>query len=186
MPGSAVSAARRHTVIDSPYQPLTLVAEEDRLVGLYLENQRHRPAEVTFGVRVPEASEPPFAQAASQLDEYFTGRRRVFELPLTLHGTAFQQRVWAALLEIPYGQTRSYGELAEHLGRPTAARAVGLANGRNPIGVIVPCHRLVAADGGLVGYGGGIDRKQALLAHEGVPPRPQPRRYRVRSEPESD
>ncbi len=182
---------RTHTVLDSPYGPLTLVAEGDRLVGLYMEAQRHRPDESAFGERVPAPAGPrggddpfapaPFAQtpggeapfdaapfdaAARQLEEYFAGRRTHFDLPLTLHGTAFQQRVWAALREIPYGETWTYGELALHIGRPTASRAVGLANGKNPLGVIVPCHRVVGSDGGLTGYGGGLHRKQALLEHE--------------------
>ncbi|WP_371483115.1 methylated-DNA--[protein]-cysteine S-methyltransferase [Kitasatospora sp. NBC_00315] len=158
--------ARTHAVLDSPYGPLTLVAEGECLVGLYMEAQRHRPDEAAFGARSPEPDGAPFAAAARQLDEYFAGRRETFDLPLTLHGTPFQQRVWAALREIPYGRTWSYGELADHIGRPTAARAVGLANGRNPLGVIVPCHRVVGADGSLTGYGGGLHRKQALLEHE--------------------
>jgi len=167
---SATSAQRVHTVVDSPCGPLTLVAEAGRLVGLYMEEQRHRPDRSAFGVRLPDPPGPPFAEAAEQLDEYFAGRRDAFDLPLTLHGTEFQQRVWSALLEIPYGETWTYGELAEHIGQPTASRAVGLANGKNPIGVIVPCHRVVGADGGLTGYGGGLNRKQSLLEHEGALP----------------
>ena len=161
---------RRHVVVDSPYGPLTLVAEGDELVCLYMEAQRHRPDQSTFGVLVPEPTEPPFADTVRQLAEYFAGRRDGFDLPLRLHGTAFQQRVWAALREIPCGETWTYGELAARIGSPTAARAVGLANGKNPIGVIVPCHRVVGADGSLTGYGGGLDRKQALLEHEGAAP----------------
>ncbi len=163
-------AGRTHTVVESPYGPLTLVAEGGQLVGLYMRDQRHRPEEAAFGERVPASAEPLFAETARQLDEYFAGRRERFELPLALHGTAFQQRVWAALREIPLGQTWTYGELAEHIGRPTASRAVGLANGKNPIGVIVPCHRVVGADGSLTGYGGGLERKQALLEHERARP----------------
>lgn len=155
-----------HTVIDSPYGPLTLVAEGEQLVGLYMEDQRHRPEESRFGERVPASAEPLFAEAGRQLAEYFAGRRETFELPLLLHGTAFQQQVWAAPREIPFGETWTYGELAEHIGRPSASRAVGLANGKNPIGVIVPCHRVIGATGGLTGYGGGLARKQALLEHE--------------------
>jgi methylated-DNA-[protein]-cysteine S-methyltransferase len=163
---SSISPMRRvHTVVDSPYDPLTLVAEGDHLVGLYMENQRHRPEQSSFGPRV-SALNPPFAETARQLAEYFGGRRQVFELPLRLQGTAFQKRVWAALREIPFGQTWTYGELARHIGQTTASRAVGLANGKNPIGVIVPCHRVIGSDGSLTGYGGGLARKQALLRHE--------------------
>jgi methylated-DNA-[protein]-cysteine S-methyltransferase len=101
-----------------------------------------------------------------QLDEYFDGRRTVFTVPLRLVGTPFQVAVWEALLQVPYGATTTYGDLAARLGRPTASRAVGAANGRNPVSVIVPCHRLVGADGGLTGYGWGVERKAWLLAHE--------------------
>jgi methylated-DNA-[protein]-cysteine S-methyltransferase len=156
---------KSHTVIDSPCGPLTLVAQDDHLVGLYMTDQRHRPDESAFGHRA-DADQPPFAETARQLEEYFAGRRDTFELPLKLVGTVFQQRVWAALCEIPYGETWTYGQLADHIGQPSASRAVGLANGKNPIGVIVPCHRVIGAGGGLTGYGGGLARKQALLDHE--------------------
>jgi methylated-DNA-[protein]-cysteine S-methyltransferase len=153
-----------HTVIDSPVGPLTLVADGDALAALYMDAQRHRPDDSVFGERVDDA--PVFAAAAEQLAEYFAGERTVFELPLAPAGTPFQQRVWAALREIPYGETCSYGELADHIGRPGAARAVGLANGKNPLGIIVPCHRVIGANGDLTGYGGGLDRKRNLLAME--------------------
>ncbi|WP_103500387.1 MULTISPECIES: methylated-DNA--[protein]-cysteine S-methyltransferase [unclassified Streptomyces] len=160
---STTSAGRRvHTVTDSPYGPLTLVAEDGRLVGLYMERQLYRPSEELFGA--PDTR--PFHRAREQLEEYFAGRRTVFDLPLGLRGTPFQRTVWEALLEIPYGWTVSYGQLAERIGRPTAARAVGLANGRNPIGVIIPCHRVVGARGDLTGYGGGVARKRRLLELE--------------------
>jgi methylated-DNA-[protein]-cysteine S-methyltransferase len=159
-------SARAHTVVDSPCGPLTLVAEGDRLVGLYMVEQRHRPDESGFGERLPGPTREPFTETARQLQEYFEGRRESFDLPLKLNGTPFQQRVWAALLEIPCGATWTYGELAEHIGQPTASRAVGLANGKNPISVIVPCHRVVGANGGLIGYGGGLERKLVLLEHE--------------------
>jgi methylated-DNA-[protein]-cysteine S-methyltransferase len=107
-----------------------------------------------------------FADVAAQLDEYFAGERRAFDLPMSLEGTDFQRRVWSALCGIPYGETISYGELARRVGNPKASRAVGLANGRNPIAVIVPCHRVIAADGSLGGYGGGSDRKVHLLELE--------------------
>ncbi|MFI6514478.1 methylated-DNA--[protein]-cysteine S-methyltransferase [Spirillospora sp. NPDC050679] len=153
-----------HTVIDSPFGPLTLVATDGALSGLYMELQRHRPAEETFGERVPSA--PVFEPVAEQLGAYFEGGLTAFELPLALRGTPFQQRVWAALQDIPYGETITYGQLAEEIGRPSASRAVGLANGRNPISVIVPCHRVVGSTGGLTGYGGGLDRKRYLLDFE--------------------
>jgi len=112
------------------------------------------------------ASEP-FEDARTQLAEYFAGRRRRFELPLAMDGTPFQRRVWQALREIPYGRTTSYGELAHRIGRsPSASRAVGMANGRNPIAVVVPCHRVVGADGSLTGFGGGLERKRLLLELE--------------------
>lgn len=153
---------REHTVIDSPLGPLTLVAHDGVLAGLYMVQQRHLPDTSTFGV----VSDAPFGAVVEQLGEYFSGTRTSFDLPMVFDGTAFQQTVWKALLEIPYGETVSYGELAALIGRPTASRAVGLANGKNPIGIIVPCHRVVGATGDLTGYGGGIERKERLLAHE--------------------
>lgn len=159
----SVPAGRRcHTVVDSPCDRLTLVASDGLLCGLYMEQQRHRPATETFGD--PDAE--PFTEVIHQLEEYFSGGRTRFDLPVTLFGTDFQRRVWAALREIPYGETVSYGQLADRLGQPTASRAVGLANGKNPIGIIVPCHRVVGADGALTGYGGGIGRKRFLLDFE--------------------
>jgi methylated-DNA-[protein]-cysteine S-methyltransferase len=152
-----------HVLIDSPVGPLTLVSSPDgELTGLYMDQQRHRPAQSLFGDR----DDSLLPQVAVQLEEYFAGRRTRFDLPLKLVGTAFQQEVWTALLDIPYGRTTTYGELAERLGKPRAARAVGLANGRNPIGIVVPCHRVVGSTGSLTGYGGGLDRKQHLLSHE--------------------
>ncbi|MFF8616218.1 methylated-DNA--[protein]-cysteine S-methyltransferase [Streptomyces sp. NPDC015350] len=156
------TAPRRHTVVDSPYGPLTLVATDGVLCGLYMTEQRHRPPEETFGEPDPR----PFAETVRQLDAYFAGELREFDLPLHLDGTPFQRSVWEQLQHIPYGETRSYGELAEILGKPGASRAVGLANGKNPVGIIVPCHRVIGASGGLTGYGGGLDRKQRLLAFE--------------------
>ncbi|WPO70315.1 methylated-DNA--[protein]-cysteine S-methyltransferase [Streptomyces sp. KN37] len=154
---------RLHTVLDSPYGPLTLVATDGVLSGLYMSDQRHRPAQETFGERDPA----PFGEAISQLEAYFAGELKEFDLPLRLDGTPFQRMVWDELLRIPYGEVRTYGELAEILGKPGASRAVGLANGKNPISVIVPCHRVVGANGNLTGYGGGLDRKQRLLVFEG-------------------
>ncbi|MBC9726647.1 methylated-DNA--[protein]-cysteine S-methyltransferase [Streptomyces sp. TRM68367] len=153
---------KQHTVIDSPYGPLTLVAEDGALCGLYMTDQRHRPPEETFGAR----DDTPFDEAAGQLQAYFAGELKDFTLDLRLTGTPFQRSVWEQLRRIPYGETRTYGELAEELGNPTASRAVGLAGGRNPVGIIVPCHRVIGANGSLTGYGGGLDRKQRLLDFE--------------------
>ncbi|MEV6837138.1 methylated-DNA--[protein]-cysteine S-methyltransferase [Streptomyces sp. NPDC051133] len=153
---------KQHTVIDSPYGPLTLVADDGVLCGLYMTDQRHRPAQEAFG----GLDDSLFAEAAEQLTAYFAGELTEFTLPLALHGTAFQRSVWDQLTRIPYGETRSYGELADALGNPKASRAVGLANGRNPIGIIVPCHRVIGAGGDLTGYGGGLDRKRRLLDFE--------------------
>lgn len=146
------------TTIDTPLGPVRLVAREDRLAGVYLATQ-HAPAAApgTTGV---------LALAAAQLAEYFAGDRRTFGLPLAPLGTAFQQRVWEALLRIPYGETWSYGRLARELGSPSASRAVGAANGKNPLSIVVPCHRVVGATGALTGYAGGTAAKQWLLAHE--------------------
>ncbi|WP_405527989.1 methylated-DNA--[protein]-cysteine S-methyltransferase [Streptomyces avidinii] len=160
-----VNTARRHTVVDSPYGPLTLVATDGVLSGLYMTGQRHRPAEESFGERVA-AEEAPFPEVVRQLAAYFAGERTGFDLPLRLEGTDFQRSVWDQLVRIPYGETWSYGELAARLGNPNASRAVGLANGKNPVGIIVPCHRVIGASGGMTGYGGGVDRKVRLLAFE--------------------
>ncbi|CAL9391949.1 methylated-DNA--[protein]-cysteine S-methyltransferase [Streptomyces pilosus] len=153
---------KQHTVIDSPYGPLTLVADDGVLCGLYMTDQRHRPAEETFGV----ADDAGFEEAEEQLAAYFAGELRAFTVALRLRGTPFQRRVWEQLARIPYGETRTYGQLADALGNPKASRAVGLANGRNPVGIIVPCHRVVGASGGLTGYGGGLERKRRLLDFE--------------------
>ncbi|MFG2115162.1 methylated-DNA--[protein]-cysteine S-methyltransferase [Streptomyces sp. NPDC048718] len=152
----------RHTVVDSPYDPLTLVAVDGVLSRIHMTGQRHRPPEETFGTPDPR----PFAEAVRQLDAYFAGELTEFDLPLHLVGTPFQLRVWEQLRLIPYGETRTYGELAEALGNPAASRAVGLANGKNPVGIVVPCHRVIGAGGSLTGYGGGLDRKRRLLAFE--------------------
>jgi methylated-DNA-[protein]-cysteine S-methyltransferase len=153
------------TMIASPVGPLMLVARGGALAGLYL-NER-APARVMAAIDndggPDEADAAVFAEADRQLGEYFDGRRHEFDLPLALGGTPFQRVVWAALLGIGYGETVSYGQLADQIGRPSAARAVGLANGRNPVSIIVPCHRVVGSDGSLTGYGGGLDNKRRLL-----------------------
>jgi methylated-DNA-[protein]-cysteine S-methyltransferase len=153
---------KQHHVIDSPYGPLTLVATDGTLSGLYMTHQRHRPPEETFG----EPDDTPFAEVMDELRAYFAGELKEFTVPLRLDGTPFQCSVWEQLRKIPYGETRTYGALADALGSPKASRAVGLANGKNPVGIIVPCHRVVGADGSLTGYGGGLDRKQRLLEFE--------------------
>ncbi|MFD5750760.1 methylated-DNA--[protein]-cysteine S-methyltransferase [Streptomyces sp. NPDC127033] len=163
--GPAQAARVVHTVIDSPYGPLTLVATDGVLSGLYMHEQRHRPPEESFGAPDPG----PFTETVRQLTAYFDGELTAFDVPFTLRGTPFQRQVWERLLRIPYGETRSYGELAEELGKPGASRAVGLANGKNPISIIVPCHRVIGSTGSLTGYGGGLSRKQRLLAFEGAP-----------------
>jgi methylated-DNA-[protein]-cysteine S-methyltransferase len=153
------------TTHESPVGPLTLTAGEDgALTRLLMQDQRHRGPDDPTWVE----DQAPFEAARVQLDEYFAGERTEFALELRPHGTEFQRQVWNALLEIPYGTTSSYGELADRIGNPRAVRAVGLANGRNPIGIIIPCHRVIGADGSLTGYGGGLDRKVALLSLEGA------------------
>ncbi len=148
--------------IDSPVGKLLLTGDGVRLKGIHFQSGPHaREAEAEW-VRDPA----PFAAPVSQLMEYFAGGRRTFDLPLAPRGTEFQQTVWAALRRIPYGETLSYGELARRIGRPHASRAVGLANGANPLPIVVPCHRVIGADGSLTGFGGGLDIKRRLLALE--------------------
>lgn len=153
-----------YTHVDSPIGRLLLLSDESALRGLYMDVAGHEPPGRANWVERPQAR--PLRAAAEQLGEYFAGARRRFDLPLDMPGTPFQQRVWQALSEIPFGETSSYGQLAARIGKPGAARAVGLANNRNPISLIVPCHRVIGADGSLTGYGGGLDRKRWLLAHE--------------------
>lgn len=153
---------RTHTVIDSPVGDLTVVADGGGLVGLYFAEHRRIPDPETFGERTDEG----FADVRQQLKEYFAGDRRGFDLPLAPRGNDFQRRVWDLLGAIPYGETRSYGDLARDLGDLSLSQAVGAANALNPLSVIVPCHRVLAADGSLRGYAGGLDRKRFLLALE--------------------
>jgi methylated-DNA-[protein]-cysteine S-methyltransferase len=160
------AASRSHAVIESPIGPLTLVTEDGKLTGLYMDVAGHEPDEATLGERVTVDDEPVLTSAASQLLAYFAGELTDFDLPLSMEGTGFQRTVWSGLREIPYGETISYGELAKRIGQPSASRAVGLANGRNPISIVVPCHRVIGSNGSLTGYGGGLPRKQYLLALE--------------------
>ncbi|BBX01296.1 methylated-DNA--[protein]-cysteine S-methyltransferase [Mycolicibacterium moriokaense] len=147
--------------IDSPVGLLTLAGKNGRLRHLRMVDQTYEPSRDGW-----EVDDVAFPDAVEQLGAYFAGERTDFDLALDLVGTEFQRRVWAALLTIPYGETRSYGEIARQIGSPGAFRAVGLANGHNPIGIIVPCHRVIGSNGSLTGYGGGLDRKRALLDME--------------------
>jgi methylated-DNA-[protein]-cysteine S-methyltransferase len=151
-----------HTVIDSPIGPLTLVADGDELVEVRFANAPLGPGEGG----PDDAEDPVLCQAAAELGEYFAGRRTEFGVPLAPHGTPFQLQAWQALRTIPYGETVSYGEQARRLGDANKSRAVGAANGRNPIPIIVPCHRVIGANGHLTGFGGGVECKAWLLAHE--------------------
>ena len=151
--------------LQSPIGRLMLTSDGAALTGLYMEPSRKTQSTDGWS---EDAAAPPLAAALRQLTEYFAGTRREFDLPLRLRGTEFQKRVWQELTEIPYGQTWSYGELAKRIDNPSASRAVGLANGRNPISILVPCHRVIGADGSLTGYGGGLERKRWLLVHEGL------------------
>jgi methylated-DNA-[protein]-cysteine S-methyltransferase len=157
-----MNKARYHSQVPSPVGVLTLTSDGDALTGLYMENQKHRPELPAHSVR----DDSRFTAVREQLAAYFAGELQCFDVRLDAAGTEFQQRVWQALTAIPFGATETYGGLAARLGKPSASRAVGLANGRNPIGIIVPCHRVLGASGALTGYGGGLARKQWLLAHE--------------------
>lgn len=159
--------ATRFRVVDSPVGPLTIAGRHGRVSHLRMDDQRHPPGDRASWEPDPHA----FADVAEQLAAYFAGDLTEFTVDLEVSGTDFQLRVWGALRQIPYGETWTYGELARHLGTPGASRAVGLANGRNPVGIIVPCHRVVGADGSLTGYAGGVDRKRLLLDLEQRRPR---------------
>ena len=145
--------------LDSPVGTVTVAGDGTTITDLRMTDQTHDPAGRVGWRHEPDA----FSEASGQLREYFAGTRTAFDLPLRLEGSEFRLRVWEALLEIPYGETASYGEIAERIGRPGAARAVGMANGHNPVAIIVPCHRVIGANGSLTGYAGGLHRKQVLL-----------------------
>ena len=152
------------THVDSPLGTMLLVSNGSSLTGLYFIGQKYvaQPSADWIQSEVTQ----PFPDAKRQLDEYFAGERRVFDLPLSFEGTHFQQRVWRAIASIPYGETVSYGALARSLGAPRSVRAAGAAIGRNAISLVVPCHRVVGSDGSLTGYAGGLDRKRSLLTLE--------------------
>lgn len=150
-----------HAVINTPLGELTLIARDESLAAMHFAGGRHAPEE-----RGERADLPLFAEAERQFGEYFERRRTEFDLPLAPRGKPFQLQVWELLKEIPYGETRTYGDLARRLGDVNYSQAVGAANGQNPLSVIVPCHRVIGADGSLTGYAGGLDRKRYLLALE--------------------
>jgi methylated-DNA-[protein]-cysteine S-methyltransferase len=150
-----------YRTIDSPIGLLTLAGHGSALTNLRMVEQTYEPSRADWS-----ADPGAFNDAVDQLGAYFAGELTDFDIELDLRGTAFQRRVWKALLTIPYGETRSYGEIAEQIGASGAARAVGLANGHNPIAIVVPCHRVIGASGSLTGYGGGLDRKRTLLELE--------------------
>jgi methylated-DNA-[protein]-cysteine S-methyltransferase len=151
-----------HRTVPSPIGELTLAGIGSTLTHLLMSEQAHSPDRRGW----EPADADAFADVATQLEAYFAGALTEFDVDMRLDGSGFQCRVWAALTTIPYGQTRSYGEIADQIGAPTAARAVGAANGRNPISIIVPCHRVIGSAGRLTGYGGGLDRKRILLELE--------------------
>lgn len=153
---------RTHKTIDSPVGELTLVASDGVLAGLYFPGHWYMPDPDAFGARAERGFEP----AEAQLAEYFAGERTEFELETTAAGDEFQHRVWELIDRIPYGQTSTYGEMASELGDPLLARRVGGAVGRNPLSIVIPCHRVVGADGKLTGYAGGLERKRFLLELE--------------------
>ena len=161
---------RCHTVLESPLGPLTVVVEDDRLVGLYVEQGLTKALErsATLGSASDPDDVPLLRAVADQLSAYFSGGLTEFDLPVAAVGTPFQQRVWEALQRIPYGETWSYGRLATEVGNPAATRAVGAANGRNPVSIVVPCHRVIGSTGRLTGYAGGLTTKEQLLALERV------------------
>jgi methylated-DNA-[protein]-cysteine S-methyltransferase len=154
----------------SPVGRLTLVATDNGLAAILWENDR--PRRVRLNVEAEENDHPVLIETERQLEEYFSGRRKQFALTLDVSGTAFQRRVWNALLTIPFGETRSYGQIATQIGNPNAVRAVGAANGRNPISIVAPCHRVVGSAGALTGFAGGLDVKAQLLAFEAALVRP--------------
>jgi methylated-DNA-[protein]-cysteine S-methyltransferase len=152
------------SIIDSPVGPLTLVASDAGLVAVLWQDDD--PSRVALGPVIVDDDHPVLLAAAAQLRAYFAGTRTAFDLPLDWRGTDFQKSVWAALLTIPYGETRSYGAIAQAIGRPGASRAVGAANGRNPLSIVAPCHRVVGTSGHLTGFAGGLAAKSLLLALE--------------------
>lgn len=169
----------RHTIITTPLGAITLVALGHALTGVYFPGHWYKPNAQTFGPRVAAAGDAVLATAERQLQEYLAGERDGFDLATATHGDAFQERVWAALREIPFGETITYGDLAKSLGQGALPHEVGQAVGRNPLSIVVPCHRVVGKNGKLTGYAGGLERKRTLLELEGrggrAQGRPEPR-----------
>lgn len=155
---------RYYDTFESPFGGMLLTASDDGLSGVYFDRQKHHPKRAGDWKHAPENAR--LKRAKRQLAEYFSGARKRFDLTLDPRGTDFQRAVWKAISGVPYGETISYGELARRAGFPEGARAAGAATGRNPIGIVVPCHRIVGSDGSLTGYAGGLERKRALLALE--------------------
>lgn len=162
--------SKRHVYkhVSSPVGTLTLVATDDGLAAILWENDR--PLRVRVNLEAENARHPVLIEAERQLAEYFAGRRKRFALKLDVSGTPFQRKVWNALLAIPFGETRSYAQIAKQIGHPGAARAVGAANGRNPLSIVAPCHRVIGSTGALTGFAAGLDVKARLLALEGATP----------------
>ncbi|MDQ3764285.1 MAG: methylated-DNA--[protein]-cysteine S-methyltransferase [Actinomycetota bacterium] len=158
-----LAVAPYYTIMPSPIGELTLVSDGVSLTALYIGAEHRWASRVGQDWRLDPG---PFGEVEQQLEEYFDGRRRTFELPVAPRGTPFQLAVWTILATVPYGMITTYGAIAAELGKPTASRAVGMANGRNPVSIILPCHRVIGANGLLIGYGGGMDRKQQLLKLE--------------------
>jgi methylated-DNA-[protein]-cysteine S-methyltransferase len=156
-----------YRLMPSPVGTLTLVASDAGLAAILWENDD--PDRVRLGAMTLDETHPVLAETARQLAEYFAGQRQAFDLPLDFRGTDFQKQVWAQLLAIPFGETRSYGDLARAIDRPKAYRAVGAANGKNPISIVAPCHRVIGTNGTLTGFAGGLEAKQVLLGLEGRP-----------------
>ena len=156
-----------YATVESPIGTLTVATDGDSIVGLQFPTHGRMAVPLKRDWTRGDCS--VLSEAAAQLDAYFAGHRTSFDLPLRPVGTAFQQAVWAQLCLIPFGETISYGELARRVGNPNASRAVGMANGRNPIAILIPCHRVIGADGSLTGFGGGVDVKRSLLELEGLP-----------------
>ncbi len=150
--------------VASPLGPLTVLASDNGVHAIAFEGERAEQAKINF----PRAVNHPIINAVEQLAMYFDGTLQVFNLPLDLRGTDFQKRVWKLLLDIPFGETRTYGDLARALGNAGASQAVGAANGKNPVAIVVPCHRVIGASGHLTGYAGGMEKKKILLTHEGA------------------
>jgi methylated-DNA-[protein]-cysteine S-methyltransferase len=152
------------TSISSPVGTLHLAASDTALLAVVW--RRHSTPQLSFDTATERPDHPVLVESIRQLNEYFSGQRRAFELPLEFRGTDFQRRAWQALMTIPYGETRSYAQMAQQIDSPAAVRAVGAANGRNPLSIIAPCHRVIGSSGELTGFGGGIEAKAWLLAHE--------------------